>query len=321
MPRLLLFTTLILAACALYNSDGGSDDTGGASGGGGVDIGCDAWFNFSGADGSDLSFGDCGRFGVEGGFEENPDDTPMMRDFSYIFRGGGTSTGDCWVRWDQTDMCGPGYYPIDDLGSLKWKTGDCPGLPSTGSDSAQAVSGYVHVWALATSLTASGQTEVIMQAVVNGTDADGNTISGSLQLTELMATTVGTSSGCTVSTGDDDQDSYINDFYGGDDCNDDDILIHPGGLETCDGVDEDCDGKVDEGLEEYPWYADADSDGFGDDSTEVQACDGQAPDGYVGIGNDCDDDDASTNPGAAEICDEVDNDCDTVADEGGVCGR
>ena len=51
----------------------------------------------------------------------------------------------------------------------------------------------------------------------------------------------------------------------------------------------------------------------------MTACDGQQPDGYVGQGNDCDDTDPNINPTAEEICDDIDNDCDGVADEGGAC--
>ena len=319
MPRLPLFFALtLLTACG----DKSEESTGDTGSGGSSAIGpsCDAWFNFESADGSDLSFGECARFGVEGAFEADPDETPQMREFTYVYRGGGDSSGDCWIRWDQTAMCGPGYYPVDDLSGLKWNTADCPGLPSTG-DSTAAVSGYVNVWAMATRATASGETEIMMQAVLQGTDTEGNTVQGVFQLTELLPTTVAESNACTVSTGDDDQDGHVNTFYGGDDCNDSDVLIHPGGLETCDGVDEDCNGRVDEGMEQYSWYSDADGDGFGDDASEVQACDGQAPDGYVGTGNDCDDDDPAVNPAATEVCDDLDNDCDTVADEGGVCGR
>ncbi len=38
-------------------------------------------------------------------------------------------------------------------------------------------------------------------------------------------------------------------------------------------------------------------------------------DGYD-AGEDCDDSDASVNPGAEEACDDVDNDCDGAIDEG-----
>lgn len=312
-----LSAILLLTACSDKSSE---DDSAGGTADDPTKIACDASFGYTDASGSELSFGECGRFGIEGGFEEDPGETPMLSDFSYIFRGG-DSSGDCWVRWDQVQMCGAGYYPVDELGQLKWRTNDCPGLPSTGSSSVEATSGYVHVWASATELTASGETELIMQAVIHGIDAEGNTVSGGFQFTELIPTTVGSSSVCTVSTGDDDQDSYISTEYGGDDCDDSAVLTHPGGVETCDGTDENCNGRTDEGIDKSAWYEDADGDGFGDDATEVQACDGQEPDDSVEIGNDCDDDNPAVNPGAAEICDGLDNDCDTVADEGGVCGR
>ena len=62
------------------------------------------------------------------------------------------------------------------------------------------------------------------------------------------------------------------------------------------------------------WYADTDSDGYGDSSTSQVAC--SAPSGYVSNSTDCDDSDDTINPGAAEACDGVDNDCDTDVDEG-----
>ena len=109
MSRLFLISVLALTACGDKSTDG-ADDSGSTSTG--VDIGCDAWFNFAEAEGTEQSFGDCARYGVEGGFEENPDETPTMREISYIFRGGATASGDCWVRWDQTEMCGPGSRRI-----------------------------------------------------------------------------------------------------------------------------------------------------------------------------------------------------------------
>ena len=62
------------------------------------------------------------------------------------------------------------------------------------------------------------------------------------------------------------------------------------------------------------YYADLDSDGYGDPSNTVQA--GDAPSGYVANNTDCDDGDASVNPGAMEIADDmIDNDCDGLIDE------
>lgn len=62
------------------------------------------------------------------------------------------------------------------------------------------------------------------------------------------------------------------------------------------------------------WYRDADGDGYGDSGDTQQAC--SAPAGYVATSGDCDDTDNSIYPGASEVCDGVDNDCDASVDEG-----
>jgi hypothetical protein len=101
----------------------------------------------------------------------------------------------------------------------------------------------------------------------------------------------------------------------GSDCDDLDTTAHPGADELCDGVDNDCDGSVDEddATDASTWYADVDADGYGDAATSATAC--AAPSGYVADSSDCDDANASANPGASEICDGVDNDCDGDVDE------
>jgi len=98
----------------------------------------------------------------------------------------------------------------------------------------------------------------------------------------------------------------------GGDCDDGDASVFPGAQETCDELDQDCDGRVDEeALDASTLFLDEDQDGHGTDATTVQAC--QVAQGYAELAGDCDDDDGDVNPDAAEICEDgVDNDCDGV---------
>ncbi len=96
------------------------------------------------------------------------------------------------------------------------------------------------------------------------------------------------------------------------DCNDNNRDIHPGAEEICDnGVDENCDGTD---AASGTWWEDEDGDGWGDKA--VTRCGGQ-PAGTVDKPGDCDDGRAHVHPEAPELCDSLDNDCDTEIDEGG----
>ena len=95
------------------------------------------------------------------------------------------------------------------------------------------------------------------------------------------------------------------DGFKGDDCDDANDTIFPGAAEVCDGIDNDCDGDVDEDVK-APWYRDADGDGWGDPGALRLSC--SAPEGHVDNGDDCDDADVRFHPGAAET------DCEDPAD-------
>jgi len=90
-------------------------------------------------------------------------------------------------------------------------------------------------------------------------------------------------------------------------------LSHPGLLEVCDGRDNDCDGNLDESFPHKTFYADQDLDGFGDPAQSIAAC--EAPEGYVGNNLDCAPNEARAFPGAAEACNNADDDCDGAVDE------
>jgi len=100
------------------------------------------------------------------------------------------------------------------------------------------------------------------------------------------------------------------------DCDDRDASVFPGAPEYCNTVDEDCDGEADEdAVDAESWYADTDADGFGDPGDSVRAC--AAPAGYIDDARDCDDGNPAVCPGAAELCNGVDDDCDSSVDESG----
>ncbi|WP_158501715.1 MopE-related protein [Vitiosangium sp. GDMCC 1.1324] len=98
------------------------------------------------------------------------------------------------------------------------------------------------------------------------------------------------------------------------DCDDFDSTLNPGATEVCDGRDNNCNGQVDDGASGGTWYRDADNDGYGNPAVITHAC--AKPTGYVSNSADCNDDLASVKPGATEVCNKVDDNCNGSIDEG-----
>ena len=116
------------------------------------------------------------------------------------------------------------------------------------------------------------------------------------------------------------------------DCNDANDLIYPGTFDGCDGIDNDCNGLTDEDYVPIGcvvcqsgslvdvsvlWFLDADSDGYS--AGQQLAC--VSP----GIGwtttappfsGDCNDSNGAINPGASELCNGFDDNCNLATDEG-----
>jgi predicted glutamine amidotransferase len=101
------------------------------------------------------------------------------------------------------------------------------------------------------------------------------------------------------------------------DCNDADTNIRPGATETCNTIDDNCNGQADEGVTST-FYQDSDGDTYGNIAVSEQACTPSG--GYVANSGDCNDNVAAINPGSLEVCDGFDNNCNGQTDEGSVCG-
>jgi hypothetical protein len=90
----------------------------------------------------------------------------------------------------------------------------------------------------------------------------------------------------------------------GNDCDDSRVDVNPGVSEICDGIDNNCDGRVDEG-QTLVAYSDADGDGHGDPATALDVCPeefsrAQREGRWLSMtGNDCDD----TDPDRWRDCD------------------
>ncbi|MCB9677238.1 MAG: putative metal-binding motif-containing protein [Alphaproteobacteria bacterium] len=98
----------------------------------------------------------------------------------------------------------------------------------------------------------------------------------------------------------------------GGDCDDEVPEVNPAATEICDeGIDNDCNDLADDddpNLDTFTtFYVDADMDGVGAGAA-IAAC--EAPVGTVAFDGDCDDTSAVAYPGALEICDDLDQDCD-----------
>ena len=101
----------------------------------------------------------------------------------------------------------------------------------------------------------------------------------------------------------------------GGDCDDYRAEVHPGAVETCNKRDDNCNGEIDEDSVPVELWPDNDGDGYYA-RREGEPLLGCIPTpGYAAEPGDCDDDDPAVHPGAEEVCNYIDDNCDGRVDE------
>lgn len=102
------------------------------------------------------------------------------------------------------------------------------------------------------------------------------------------------------------------------DCDDTMQQVHPGAIEICNGLDDNCNGLADDSdpavTGQSVYYQDTDDDGYGDHSHPLNAC--SLPEGYAVNDLDCDDANHYVTLGSPEICNGFDDNCNGSVDEG-----
>ena len=108
-----------------------------------------------------------------------------------------------------------------------------------------------------------------------------------LLLLPLIAGCLGGDVSVTPVKTDDDGDGFSAEV----DCDDTHAVVNPDAKELCDALDNDCNGTVDDApTDGSSFYADSDTDGFGDPDNSTVAC--AAPTAFVTDNTDCNDDEA-----------------------------
>ena len=106
---------------------------------------------------------------------------------------------------------------------------------------------------------------------------------------------------------------------GGTDCDDTKPSVHPGAVEVCDGLDDNCNGQTDEVYggqgDPHTYYRDMDGDYWGSDANPLYTLCNSAPPGYSVQHGDCKDQESRIFPGAQEICNGIDDDCNGTVDQ------
>jgi hypothetical protein len=222
----------------------------------------------------------CEEWSLDASFEFDPDDVPEIRSLILAFDGSAEAEFECTVAITQDHVCGDGYYRqgAGESGTTQVVTLDCTGVDDA-DETTFSGTGYLHLTSIDTGEDAGSFAGQGLYTSIDGTLSVSN---GDFALTGEFSVAATQLAGdaeeqadCAVSDGDEDDDTALDVFYDGDDCDDEDPMTGPGFAPNDSATD--C-------------MTDADEDDWGD---PYATGDG------LSAGTDCDDGDATAYPGAA----------------------
>ncbi|MDP2307418.1 MAG: integrin alpha, partial [Pseudomonadota bacterium] len=195
----------------------------------------------------------CTVWAVEMGVDFDPDEAPSISELWLTLDGVTGAGADCSLTIHQEGVCGTGFYDFqnEDASWVTINTDDCPGVSGSDEGEFGAASGYLRIETIETDdleMTQSGDPLGLTLAGYVTAVNTNLSISGAFAFSLTAPTTdVDGTPFCVVGDGDSDGDSYLDPYFGGDDCDGADASVSPGEAEDCSTMrDDNCDGNTNE---------------------------------------------------------------------------
>jgi hypothetical protein len=181
-----LVLVLFLPSCVAKDADTGADGVL-------VGPGCEMDVTYRYPDGSESTVTNCEDFEFEASFEFDPDESPALRSIGVLLKQTTEADFECWIRFEQMGVCGPGFYDLAstsaDVGAT-FSTFDCPGAPNDYEGEYGAATGYVKLTKVITNVddqTGNFSGESILVTVAGDIAirvSEDFTLSGTFSVTE-----------------------------------------------------------------------------------------------------------------------------------------
>jgi hypothetical protein len=244
----------ILSGCFQGDSSASDDSAAGNA----SDPPCTAAFTVTYPDGSGSTFDGCATWGLDAGFEFDPDAPPALTTATLRFDAWDDPSFTCGVQLQLGDVCEAGTYPVSGTTTVRWSTADCSGTTDANEGDYDGTLGYVDVQTVDNGTqpgNLDGQALATrLRGAVRATSADGTVLDGTFDLAVTQpATAVDATGTCEAMDGDADGDGEVTDAVGGVDCDDTDPDVRGtdgdgDGLAACDGDCDDTDATVHPGA-------------------------------------------------------------------------